>query len=193
MTLRLHDIAPVRDDAGWRTTRRHGRAVHAPYDRLRPTRREFITGVLTVGSAIGVSALGIFPPARPASAGHGSWKIWQGCAGLGDWVKDDDCRGCNQTRLCCCNVEGYHKAIGCHYKHRPDACRSGGYDGWTWKVGSCCLKSSTCSGDGCCECYRDMKWRCSDGGYRSNCDNPFVPSICRKRVAGGTSCGACGC
>lgn len=191
MTLRIHDVAPLSvPGSGGGPRRAKGR--RATFDRLRPTRREFISGALAVGSAVGVTALGIFPPARPAAAEHGTWRIWEGCAGLGDWVNDDGCRGCNQgSKLCCCNVNGYHKSTGCHYRHRPDQCRSGGYDGWTWKTGACC--PTGCDDAGCCDCRRNIDRRCSDGYYRSNCDGPWTKSICRKRIDEGSSCGECGC
>jgi len=187
MQLKLDDIAPLYDADALQSSRRAVVRTRAKYDRLRPSRREFVAGALAAGTAIGMTALGIFPPARPAAAQHGSWKIWSGCDGLGSWVNDDNCRGCNQgSRLCCCS-NGYHKGpgAGCHYKHRPDQCKSGGYDGWTWKVGSCCIKSCGT----CCSLYKNMAWRCSDGYYRSSCcAGCWTKSICRKRVNGGQYC-----
>lgn len=187
--LTLEDIVSVDHHRfSLRSFRRRGR-----HPERRPSRREFVHGTVAVGAAMSVGALSWLPTARPASAEHGSWKIWSGCGGLGSWVDNDDCRGCNQGSVLCCCVNGYHRADGCHYAHRPDKCHSGGYDGWTWSTSICCFVSASACGAGCIRGYTNRRWRCSDGYYRSNCDNGFQTSICRYVVGGGSTCSPCAC
>jgi hypothetical protein len=171
---------PVRRSATRRTT-------------SHPSRREFLKGTIAVAGAMSVGVLSALPTARPAAADHGDWKIWSGCTGLGSWVNDDDCRGCNQgSVLCCCLSSGYHSYAGCERMHRPDQCRTGGYDGWTWSTSACCLFSSGC-GAGCVRGFRNRNWRCSDGYRRDSCSAAWQKSICRYVLNGGTQCGPCAC
>jgi len=157
-----------------------------------PSRREFLRGTIAVAGAVSVGALSLLPTARPASADHGDWKIWSGCTGLGSWVNDDDCRGCNQgSVLCCCLSNGYHSWEGCERMHRPDQCKSGGYDGWTWSASLCCYFSGC--GEGCAQGYQNRRWRCSDGYRRSSCSASWQKSICRHVVGSGSGCGPCAC
>ena len=160
-----------------------------------PTRRDFIRGTVGTGAAVSMGLLGLLPTAKPAAADTppGGWLIWSGCTGLGSWVTDDDCNGCNQGSILCCCGGGYHlgPASGCNYAFRPDQCKSGGYDGWTWSTAQCCYIPSCLPG-----CYRGFKnrnWRCSDGYYRSSCTAAWGNSICRYLLSGGTSCGGCLC
>jgi hypothetical protein len=174
----------------------HGRRIRrsgtrAPYA---PTRRDLLKGLLVGSAGLGLAVLGILPPARRvrADAPEGGWRIWDGCAGLGTWVNNDNCNGCNERLFCCCNSEGYHlgPASGCKYKFRPNTCKDGVYDGWTWQVADCCPVSGC--GTGCTRSYRNRKWRCSDGYFRSTCSAAWVPSICRWVVSPGATCG-CQC
>lgn len=185
MRLQLDDVAPLRGP----------RLVTLGAGGLASStgRREFLQRALAVGAGVGLATLGVFPSARRASAQHGTWKIWDGCAGLGSWVDDDGCRGCNQgSKLCCCNSNGYHQGPeqNCHTKHRPDQCKddpnsTDDYDGWTWRTSTCCVISS-----GVCKSGR--KWRCSDGYYRDSCSSTdWVTSICRVVVDSGDGCGPC--
>lgn len=135
-----------------------------------------------MGAGVAILSLSWLPTARPARAEHGTWQMWGGCDGLGSWVNDDDCRGCNQgSKICCCNDDGYHRADGCHYKHRPNACKDNYYDGWTWKTGECCAIA-------CDQCYTGITWRCTDGFYRADCDGEFKTSICRVLLDKGPAC-----
>ena len=170
---------------------------------LMPTRREFLKGTLAVGAGIGIAALGIFPPARLARASNHR-QIWDGrdhgfnheCDGLGTWVLNDDCAGCNRPRKhCCCNSEGYHKSDGTNYKVRPNQCKDGVYDGWLWRTSECCGNSR-----------KNQRWRCHDGWFCANppcgnrhcgldeqnngqCEsNEWIRSICKHRLSSGTAC-----
>lgn len=193
-TLSIEDVVSL-------DGRRHGprfslsrarRGVRRPP--FTPTRRQFVSGAVGAGALVSMGVLGLLPTAKPAlAAPPGGWRIWSGCAGLGSWVNNDDCRGCNQgSRLCCC-VDGYHRADGCHYAYRPDQCKDGVYDGWTWSASNCCTVSDSTCGSGCARGRQNQRWRCSDGYYRSNCSNAWTNSICRHRVAVGTGCGPCAC
>lgn len=180
-TLRLDDIAAFeetveRTGAGRRSGQR------APYS---PTRRDFLKGVALAGTALALDAIGWLPTARPAMAEHGSWAIWgvgsgTPCNGLGSWVLDDDCNGCNQKLIASilCDSNGYHKGdgYGCYYKHRPNQCNQGVYDGWEWNHA------------GCCSSRRNKRWRCTDGWYRDNCNWSYAESICRWQLSNGTAC-----
>jgi hypothetical protein len=188
MKLRLEEIAPLHKPLFGTSRRARGTK---PGSR---TRREFLRDAMIVGTSIGVASLGVFPPARRARADHGAWQIWSGCSGLGSWVDDDNCDGCNggpnqppPSRIfCCCTSGGYHKGsgAGCNYLHRPNECKDSYYDGWTWTYGGCCVISGGV-------CRSSQTWRCSDGYYRSNCSNAFSKSICRYRTSDGNGCAPC--
>jgi hypothetical protein len=187
MTLKLADIAPLEGAPPTNAARKRRVGESAQYV---PSRRDVLRGMLAVGAGAGIAALGVFPTARPAGASSppGGWKIWSGCSGLGSWVSDDNCNGCNQKTLCCCDANGYHKGsdYGCKYALRPDQCASGGYDGWTWTYGGCCWVA-------CQKCVKNRKWRCTDGYYNSDCAGSPVQSICRYVVTWGTGCSPCPC
>lgn len=193
MTLKLAEIVSLEGPPPEGSARVRRSAPKAPFA---PTRRDVLKAVLINGAGLGIAALGLLPPARRVRADTpvGGWKIWEGCAGLGTWVDDDNCNGCNQRLFCCCNSSGFHlgPASGCNYRFRPDQCHSGGYDGWTWQVGTCCHFPSSC-GPGCFRGYQNRKWRCSDGYFRSNCSLGWTPSICRWVVSSGTTCPGCLC
>jgi hypothetical protein len=188
-TISIEDVESV-DGARFSLSMARRGARRAPFA---PTRREFVSGAVGVGAIVSMGVFGLFPTAKPARAEHGSWSIWSGCSGLGSWVNDDDCRGCNQGSTLCCCFDGYHRADGCRYMHRPDQCKSGGYDGWTWAASNCCFRSDSNCGPGCARGYQNTRWRCSDGYTRSDCANPWTKSICRTRVASGSTCSPCAC
>lgn len=174
MTLRLEDVVSVGRPRILPDFRKEARAPYAP------TRRHLMKSISAFGMGLGLSTIGALPTAKAASAAPpGGWKIWASgptrCSGLGSWVINDNCNGCNQKKLCCCTGGGYHRADGCHYAYRPDKCHSGGYDGWRWKPKDCCGISGH-------ECSRYQEWRCSDGYYRSNCRSGWTASICRYRT-----------
>lgn len=181
MTLKLEDIAALDGPV----VRSRALRVHtrAPFS---PTRRHFLRGAAALGAGVGLASLGLFPTARRAHAGHGTNTIKSNCDNV-DNTGNDDCGGCNTDRvICCCNSEGNHRADGCNYAHRPDDCPASPYDGWLWRYTGCCIT-------GCGTCRKDQRWRCTDGFFRSNCNNNFVLSICRHREDSGTSCAPCPC
>ncbi len=166
--------------------------VHHPHEPMRPTRRMFLKGAMAASAGFALAAMGAFPFVQRgrADAPPGGWLIWTNggtndCGGLDSWVNDDECDGCNNKLWCCCS-SGYHKgpAFGCNYDFRPDLCKSGGYDGWTWKMTVCCLTGAT-------TCHKNRVWRCSDGKYRSSCSSGWTDSICRYITSSGTTCSGC--
>ena len=180
MTLRLDDVAEfdqVIDRAG--SGRRTGH--RAPFS---PTRRDFLKGVALGATTLALNAIGLFPTARPAFAWDWNGSVYpcsgsNCCSGLGDWVLNDNCYGCNQKLYAGCDTYGFHKGPdhGCYYKVTRSVCQGGTYDGWYWKYGGCC-------GNG----RKNQKWRCTDGWYRDDCDWGFNESICRWRVSSGDAC-----
>lgn len=166
MNLRFEDIVSLDEEPPRQQSR--SRPRRAPrVTSSRTSRRTFLRGALAVGAGIGVASLGIFPAARKASA-TGHRQIWDGrdhghsteCGGLGSWVTDDNCQGCNNPRIhCCCTSDGWHKNDGKNYKLRSNVCKSGGWDGWLWKQGPCC-------GNG----RKNQRWRCHDGWFCSSGD-----------------------
>jgi hypothetical protein len=185
--MKLTDIAPLEGPPPPGAIKRRRVGQRPQY---LPARRDVLRGMLTLGAGAGIAALGVIPTARPADASSppGGWKIWSGCAGLGSWVDDDNCNGCNQRTLCCCDSAGYHKGsdYGCKYALRPDQCHSGGYDGWTWTYGGCCWIA-------CKSCVKNRTWRCTDGYYNADCAGAPVLSICRYVKTYGTGCPPCPC
>lgn len=190
MTLSLADVMTV--DGGGTLLRNRRKAHETEPPPFSLSRRRFLEGAFTLASAAAIYSLSWIPTARPAWADHGEWKIWGSCSGLGDWVLDDNCRGCNQgSVICCCGDNGFHLYEGCRYRHRPDQCKDdpdspNDYDGWLWKYGGCCPVA-------CGVCHLDVEWRCSDGYTRADCEAPWDTSICRVRVdkGGGCNCGTC--
>jgi hypothetical protein len=167
-----------------------------------PDRREFIKGAIEVGAVMSVGFLGLARTARPALAQEDpsilAPGIWEGCAGLGDWVTDDNCDGCNRAvstiMPCthCCNSDGNHKyySADCRYARDYNRCKgSGTYYGWTWSVGTCsCTSRGNCP-SGCWTYYRNRRWRCTDGHYRTNCTGAgWTKSVCRYQESAGSRC-----
>lgn len=189
MPLHLEDVAPV---GAPRLRPDLRRGPRAPYG---TTRRHTLRAIGVAGMGLGLAIVGALPTAKPAGAAPpGGWKIWGSCSGLGSWVLNDDCNGCNQgSVLCCCHTsggeKGYHKGprSGCKYRYRPNQCtkRDGsahGRDGWKWKTPQCCGITGR-------ECVKNREWRCSDGLYRSNCrTSRWKKSICRYNTRWGSPC-----
>ncbi|GAA2608001.1 hypothetical protein GCM10010411_47790 [Actinomadura fulvescens] len=189
MTLQLEEVVSIGDPRFLPDLRRRPKAPYAP------TRRHTLQALSAFGMGIGLATIGALPTARPAGAAPpGGWKIWGSCSGLGKWVNDDNCLGCNQgSVICCCHgsgrEKGYHKGprSGCKYRYRPNQCtkrngKSYGRDGWKWKTDRCCGITGI-------ECVRYREWRCSDGYYRSSCrSNRWRKSICRWNTVWGNPC-----
>lgn len=188
MTLRLDDVADfeqVIDATG--SGRRGGKP--GPYS---PTRRDFLKGVILVGTTVALKTVGLLPTARPALATDdppGGWDMYpctgdDCCDGLGTWVNDDNCGGCNNKpgyviSTFVCDTQGNHKGPdhGCYYRFRLNDCKDSFYDGWRWKMLSCCPNGR-----------KNQVWRCTDGYYRDACHWSFANSICRYRSSSGQAC-----
>ncbi|MFB4276865.1 MULTISPECIES: hypothetical protein [unclassified Nonomuraea] len=129
--------------------------------------------MLVAGSAIGVTVLGIFPPARKALADGYDIK------GLPcpSYAADHNCSpGCGPSETCaltgwCCSSSGYHRGDA-EYRLRPNQCFGGTADGWLWRYTSSC--------GGCSA----VTFRCHDG-YTVTWAGPWVKTICRYRTACG--------
>ena len=137
------------------------------------SRRGFIRGFVGGAIGVGITALGIFPPAREALA-HDGHLIWTGtttgpCA-PGNYAAGHNCDPiCGPSQVCagCCATSGtyagYHKSAY-PYSWRPNQCWSGTYDGWRWSCNS-------------------QPYRCHDGRYTScSVECQTVKTICRRAV-----------
>lgn len=167
------DAAPTdwRSVVAW--TPRAPRPTGTRRERL-TSRRSFMRGVVGGAIGIGITSLGVFPPAREALASHDGHKIWTGtttgpCA-PGGYAAGHNCDPiCGPSQVCsgCCATSGtyagFHKS-SFPYSWRPNQCFTGGYDGWRWKCGS-------------------QPYRCHDGRYTScSVECQTVKTICRKAV-----------
>ncbi|HEX5597258.1 MAG TPA: peptidoglycan-binding protein [Micromonosporaceae bacterium] len=130
--------------------------------------------LLQAGTAVGMTALSIFPAARRAYAD--GYTIYGGCP---TYAADHNCSpGCGPSAIFgdACNTsgtyKGYHKNNGTTWKLRPNQCYAGTYDGWKWRYQGPC---------GACACY--VERRCHDGYKKTS--SGWVKSICRWN----TSCG----
>lgn len=140
---------------------------------------KFSTGrrrLLQAATAVGFTALGVFPQARKAYAD--GYDIWTGSCP--SYASDHDCSpGCGPSAIYgdACETSGthagFHKDDGVTWTLRPNQCYAGSYDGWLWRYDGAC---------GSCGCY--VERRCHDG-YRSTTSG-WVRSICRWNTA-------CGC
>jgi hypothetical protein len=135
------------------------------------SRRGLLRSAFVGATALGMTALGVFPPAREALAD--GYDIAQyGCNGIGY----SNCKDCCCSTVCrdCCNSKGWHKRTGI-YRLRPNQCYAGGgnrsMDGWFWRACNC-KKSNGSTGK--------RTNRCHDG-YRIG-DAGALRTICRKRI-----------
>jgi hypothetical protein len=131
--------------------------------------------LLQTATAVGFTALGVFPQARKAYAD--GYDIWTGSCP--SYASDHDCSpGCGPSAIYgeACETSGehagFHKDDGVTWTLRPNQCYAGSYDGWLWRYDGEC---------GSCGCH--VERRCHDG-YRSTTSG-WVRSICRWN----TECG----
>lgn len=171
MSLSLNDIVSfdARPGGSVGILERAPRLAH-----ISASRRSFLRGALVAGSAVGLTVLGWLPTSRRAWASHPDDDMKPGgCEGLGTWVDNDDCNGCNETRPhCCCDVSSnwhIHTDSG-SYKLRPNECDPGDYDGWNWTYFSCCPNGR-----------KNQTWRCHDG-FRRQADGTDQRTICKHRT-----------
>ncbi len=177
--LRASEVASV----SW-VPRPRGGATHTrePIEVL--SRRRFLGRAATVGMALSLAALGVFPPAREAFAdGYDVWtSTTTGPCGPGGYAQNHNCSpGCGPSGVCdgtsngyCCDSTVWHcsSLTDCpdHPANvyfmglRPNECYQGTYDAWMWK------------------CSSSLKYRCHDGTsclLHAGCIN----TICRKSIA----------
>jgi hypothetical protein len=145
------------------------------------SRRAFVKGAVTVGTGVGLAALGVLPPARTAWADGKdiynacpSYAASHNCSpGCGPSLIASDVCTPNCTTPCTCPA--WFKNGG-NYKYRPNQCYAGKYDGWNWAYGAGC---------GCCK--NNIKFRCHDGWKLLG--GSWVKRICKSVIG----CGVCNC
>lgn len=137
-------------------------------------RRGLLRTVVAAGTVAGISALGVFPGAKEASAQcvdslHNH--IAGGCP-----VNVGNCSpACGPSRVhqAACNSSSFHRWTG-NYRNRPNDCNSvADADGWRWRgpLGGCACPS------GCLRSYR-----CHDGCTRLS--GTWTTTICRQASSG---------
>ena len=176
MSLRTDDVVRLSGPPPGETYVKVSRRVQGS------TRRDFLRRVFAMATIVSFHLLDVFPTARPALA-WGHREIWDGrqhgystaCGGLGSWVGDDDCDGCNHPRKhCCCDAYGWFKETPtANYELRRNACKDNKYDGWIWTYSPCC----------CLVGRKNQEWRCHDGWYCGSGD-------CDDRYCADDSCGS---
>ncbi|HEX6254393.1 MAG TPA: hypothetical protein VFZ70_01145 [Euzebyales bacterium] len=166
--LDLDAIAPI---GGRRPANADASTLRSPSWRPRVSRRGMLRTAFVGATALGMSALGVFPPAREALA-DGYDIARYGCNGIGY----ANCKDCCCSTVCysCCNFNGWHKRTGIH-RLRPNQCYAGGgnrsKDGWFWRACNC-RKSNGTTGK--------RTNRCHDG-YTIG-DAGALRTICRTRI-----------
>jgi len=177
------------DDRRHPTVDRSVRIRRVPIVHLRRTRRQFVRDAAAASAALGLMTLGTLPTARRAWASHAEDDMApeqgaQLCGALGSWVDNDDCDGCN-TLTCggCCASTNWHKHGGSTgFILRPNQCDDssavpeGNWDGWKWKVNTCCPNGR-----------KEQIWRCHDGWRVLPGDDE--KTVCKFRTSAGTTVG----
>ena len=179
-------------------SRRINRAGPLLSELTRGSRRAFLASAGVASAWVGLSVVGLLPPARRAWATHklpdATFYNWDtnGCPGF-SWYSNhgETCaEACGDSDIhpnACFDTgtwAGYHRdhssGSGTEWSLRPDECpKSTADDGWRWKVPSPCnsLEGPTCN--------NNSLHRCHDGyhnhGTGSNPD--WVNSICRKKMS----------
>lgn len=178
--LSLDDVPPLHGPrpAGAASVRRRVPADRGPWPR--PGRRTVLGGMVAAGGTLGLTALGVFRPAREAladgfalpSAVEG-YAIYPKCPA---YAEPHNCSpGCGPSLVCasCCrtsgSAKGFHhsSASKAGYRLRPNQCYSGGWDGWKWAYAKPCGK-----------CKKSVTWRCHDG-WKRNSKGAYYKTICR--------------
>lgn len=182
--IELDGIAPLRGPRPKGAPRAHRRASGRGTSTGSP-RRAVLRGAAAAGAALGLSALGVFSPARRALAGGfrllqpcdqvlGSYEIYDRCP---PYASRHDCSpGCGPSLVCrdCCRTSGtmigYHHSSTSRpgYRLRPDQCFGGTYDGWLWRYAARCG-----------QCTGGVLYRCHDGWKRSRSGH-WYKTICRS-------------
>jgi hypothetical protein len=136
------------------------------------TRRSLLQKGTAAGTILGLSFLGLLPPARKAWAAClynvTEKTIYTSCPTSIAGTCSPGC-GPSDVDANACNSNGWHKSTGI-WRARPDDCVPGTeYDGWFWLAGGC-----GCSGD----CT--AKLRCHDGC--KSVSGSWVSTVCKHRV-----------
>lgn len=153
-------------------------------------RRSMLGGAVAAGTTVGLTALGVFAPARKAMASGyslngwvpppythgltpGYYDIYKACPDTGPHHCSPGC-GPSTVVADACRTSGkytgYHKSGVSdpgQYKLRPNQCYAGKYDGWLWSYTGACGN-----------CAKSVTWRCHDG-YTKSSTGSWYPSICR--------------
>lgn len=183
MGVDLADV-PRTSHAPDRTTYRRRRSL--PSSTSSWSRRQVLSAAATIGTGIGLAALGVFPPARRAQAGYYDIKPLP-CPG---YASTHNCApGCGPSALCSdcclppaggcgsgCTCAMYHKNDGVTYKLRQGDCYGAFYGGWVWSFAGTC---------GCCS--SSIYFRCHDGYKKVS--GAWSKRICKSV----TSCTPCNC
>lgn len=182
--LEFDDIPALRGPRpeGAERVRRHAPAATAEG----VGRRSMLGGAVAAGTTVGLTALGVFSPARKAMASGfslsgltpGYYDIYKSCP---SYAESHNCSpGCGPSTVVstACRTSGkyrgYHKSGVSdpgHYKLRPNQCYAGKYDGWIWHYAHKCGK-----------CAHSVTWRCHDGWKKSS-SGSWYKSICRWAYA----------
>lgn len=180
--LELDDVPLLRGPRPEGAPKAHRQVPHATAEGV--GRRSMLGGALAAGTTAGLTALGVFGPARKALAsgfslsGSGYYDIYAKCP---SYAADHNCSpGCGPSTVVASacrtsgDYRGYHKSgvsdPGRH-KLRPNECYAGRYDGWIWAYGHACGN-----------CTRAVTWRCHDGWTKSS-SGTWYKSICRWALA----------
>jgi hypothetical protein len=132
-------------------------------------RRQLLRAGVTMGTAVGLMSLGVFPKAKEAAAAcvsHLERTIGGPCP-----TNVGNCSpACGPSTVYpdVCGSNGYHRYTG-NYRNRPNQCNSTGSDGWNW------------FGAGCCSPGCSRTWRCHDGCKLVS--GAWKNSICRVVIA----------
>lgn len=144
-------------------------------------RRALLQGAISIGTGVGLSVVGLLPPARTARAD--GYDILNRCPR----PNNHDCEpGCAPSKLCwdCCRYTGgtrctdpaWFKNNG-NYRIRKADCWPGHrhWDGWLWKYNRTC---------GCCR--GGVTYRCHDG--KKKIRGRWYKRICRSTTACNCHC-----
>jgi hypothetical protein len=138
MTLLMEDI--VSFDETPHQPRKADRRQPRREQRSGLTRLSFFQRTAALGTGVGLSVVGLLPPARNALAHtpHGNCTttlqtlMWGSCPEASDGFGCDPACGPSKVRSNACDANGWHKTSG-EWRMRPNECKSGGYDGWFWR------------------------------------------------------------
>jgi hypothetical protein len=167
MSLQFDEIANFTSEEG-----RKVKASRRPIDQGGGlTRRSLVQRGAALGTVLGLSTLGVLPPAKRAEAACTTTSektIYSSCPTTSEGFGCDPACGPSMVYGDTCNSNGWHKTSG-NFRMRPNECRTGGYDGWFWRRQCGC--PSTCT----------RSFRCHDGCRLTN--GVWKNSVCRLTSA----------